>query len=199
MAITFPLSAPATPGFRAIQWTPRTVVGMAQSPFTGAQQTYAHPGQWWEVSVTLPPMTDAQAGAWCGFFLALNGREGTFYLGDTIRKTRLGAVTGTLTVGSGAVANTTTLPIAGATGSFAVGDWIQVGTTSTSRLHRVTQVNSSSSVDVFPRLRSAYTNGTAITYASPKGLFRLQGAVPWAYDARKICDGLTFSAVEVVP
>ncbi len=199
MAIPYPLTAPATPGNRSIRWTPRTVVGMAQSPFTGSQQVYAYPGQWWEVAVELPPMTDAVAGAWCGFFLALNGREGTFLLGDTVRKTRLGSVTGTLTIGAGAVANTTTLPIAGATGGFAVGDWIQVGAASNSRLHRVVYVTPGVSLDVFPRLRTAYASGTAVNIASPRGLFRLQAAVPWAYDARKICDGLTFNAVEVVP
>lgn len=199
MAISFPLTPPATPGNRSIQWTPRTVVGMNQSPFTGQQQVYAWPAQWWEVTVSLPAMRDADAGAWQAFFLALNGREGTFYLGDSIRKSPLGAVTGTLTVGSGATANTTTLPISGATGSFAVGDWLQVGTSSSARLHRVVQVNSSASVDVFPRLRSAYSNGTAITKTNPVGLFRLMDAVPWGYDYRKICDGLTFSAMEVIP
>jgi hypothetical protein len=199
MAITYPLTPPATPGNRSIAWTPRSIVGMNQSPFTGAQQVYAWPGQWLEATVTLPPMTDAVAGAWQAFFLALNGREGTFYLGDSVRKTVLGNVTGTLTVDSGAVANTTTLPIAGATGTFAVGDWLQVGTTSSARLHRVVQVNSSSAIDVFPRLRTAYANGTAIDYTSPIGLFRLVGPVPWMYDSAKICDGLTFTAMEVVP
>jgi hypothetical protein len=171
MAITYPLTPPATPGNRSIAWTPRSIVGMNQSPFTGAQQVYAWPGQWLEATVTLPPMTDAVAGAWQAFFLALNGREGTFYLGDSVRKT----------------------------GTFAVGDWLQVGTTSSARLHRVVQVNSSSAIDVFPRLRTAYANGTAIDYTSPIGLFRLVGPVPWMYDSAKICDGLTFTAMEVVP
>ena len=80
-----------------------------------------------------------------------------------------------------------------------MGDWLQVGTGSSSRLHRVVQVNSSASVDVFPRLRTAYTNGTAITKSSPVGLFRLTGTVPWGYDAAKFCQGLTFSAMEVMP
>lgn len=199
MAITFPLTPPSAPGPRSIEWTPRTVVGMTQSPFTGQQQVFAWPGQWFEVTVTLPPMLDAVAGAWQAFLLALNGREGTFYLGDSVRKTALGAVTGTLTVDAGAVANTTTLPISGATGSFAVGDWLQVGTAANSRLHRVVKVNSSTSVELFPRLRTAYTAGTAIDYTAPVGLFRLAGPVPWAYDAAKMCGGLTFSAMEVMP
>ena len=39
----------------------------------------------------------------------------------------------------------------------------------------------------------------AIDYTAPVGLFRLAGPVPWAFDSRKICDGFTFAAVEVVP
>lgn len=198
MAITFPLTLPAAPGFRSIEWAPRSIVGLNASPFTGQTQTYEWPGQWWEAAVTLPPMKDAQAGAWQAFFLALNGRAGSFLLGDSIRKTRLGTVTGTLTVGAGAVANSTTLPIAGATGTFATGDWLQVATGLSSRLHRVTQVNSSASVDVFPRLRSAYANGTAINVASPQGLFRLAALPGWAYDERRICAGLSFNATEVL-
>jgi hypothetical protein len=60
------------------------------------------------------------------------------------------------------------------------------------------QVNSSTSVDVFPRLRSAYASGSAITVASPRGLFRLAALPAWAMDERKICAGLSFTAVEAL-
>lgn len=197
MPIAYPLPRPSG-GFRSIEWTARSVVGINASPFTGQQQTYVWPGQWWEATVTLPAMTDANAGIWQGFFLSLNGREGSFYLGDSVRAAARGAVTGTLTVGAGAVANTTTLPIAGATGSFAVGDWVQVGAATAARLHRVVQVNSSSEVEVFPRLRSAYANGTTIIKTSPVGIFRLTALPSWSYDELKMCHGLTFNAVEVL-
>lgn len=199
MAISFPLTPPATPGNRSIVWTPRTIVGRTVSPFTGQQQVFAFPGQWWEVTVTLPMMRDADAGAWHAFMLSLNGAEGTFYLGDSVRKTALGNVTGTLTVGGGAVANSTTLPIAGATGTFAVGDWLSVNFGSLApRLHRVIKVIDATSVDVFPRLRAAYTAGSSINYSSPVGRFRLMAPSSWSYDERKLCDGFSFSAVEAL-
>jgi hypothetical protein len=198
MAISYPLTLPTTPGFSSIDWAAKTVVGINVSPFTGQQQTYVWPGQWWECTATLPPMSDLTSGAWHAFFLSLNGMEGSFMLGDSIRKTPLGSVTGTLTVGSGAVANTTTLPISGATGTFAVGDWIQVGSTSTARLHKVTQVNSSISVDVFPRLRSAYASGTAITTNNAKGVFRLSTIPNFTFDSSRIINGVTLNAIEVL-
>lgn len=200
MAISYPLTPPATPGNRAIAWLPRSVVGVNISPFTGAQQTYQWPGEWWEVTVTLPAMKDATAGPWRAFLLALRSRSGTFYFGDSVRKTPLGTIAGAWTVGAGATLHSTTLPLAtvSGTGTFAVGDWLQVGTGSSSRLHQVTQVNAGS-VDVFPFLRTAYANGTAIAYSGPKGVFRLAAPVPWEFDARRIERGISFSAMEVVP
>jgi hypothetical protein len=195
MAITFPLSLPGTPGNRSIQWLDQGAVGVASSPYTGEQQTTRWPHQSWAVQVTLPAMKEADTGPWIAFFLALNGPEGSFYLGDSARKTPRGTISGTVTVGAGAVANSTTLPISGGAGSFALSDWLQVSSGTTTRLHRVMQVNSGS-LDVFPRLRSAYANGTAITYNNAKGIFKLAARVPWMFDERKIAAGVTFSAFE---
>jgi hypothetical protein len=100
-------------------------------------------------------------------------------------------------VGAAAAAGSTTLPLQNGSGSFAVGDWLQVGTGASSRLHRVLQVNAGS-VDVFPRLRSAYAQGTAITYANAKGVFRLAATPSARFDAARICAGLSFQAVEAL-
>jgi len=198
MALSYPLTRP-TGGFRSIEWHPRTIVGINSSPFTGQQQTYVWPGQWWEATVTLPSMTDTLAGVWQAFFLSLNGREGSFYFGDSVRTSPLGNIAGTLTVGAGAVANATTLPIAGAGSTvFAVGDWLQVGAMTAARLHRVVKVIDSASVDVFPRLRSAYAVGTTIIKTNPVGIFRLTSIPAWGYDEIKRCQGLTFNAMEVL-
>jgi hypothetical protein len=104
-----------------------------------------------------------------------------------------GTVTGTLTVSS-ATANGTTLGISGATGSFAAGDWIQISTS----LYKIVQVNSSSSVDVFPVLRSSYAGGTAITYNNAKGVFRLaEPSTQWSIDTAKFY-GVSFNVLEDV-
>lgn len=199
MSITYPLTFPTHTGLRSLQIEPRTVVGVNMSQFTGDRQVQPWPGQWLVFSVELPPMKQADAALWAAFFMSLNGPEGTFLLGPSVRKTSAGTIAGTVTVGAGATANSTTLPLSGGTGAFAVGDWLQVGTAAASRLHRVLKVNAGS-VDVFPRLRTAYANGTAITYSSPKGLFSLVSGIPGeAYDSRKICKGINFTAIEVVP
>lgn len=197
MAITFPLTPPTAPGFQSRQYSPTTIVGINTSPFTGQQQVFPSLGQWIMFTIDLPPMKDAVAALWTAFFSALNSSEGTFYLGDSIRKTPLGTIAGTVTVGTGAVSNTTTLPLSGGTGAFAVGDWLQVFTGASSRLHRVMQVNSGS-VDVFPRLRSAYASGSAISYTNPKGIFRLSQMPVETFGPDRTCQGMEFIAMEAI-
>lgn len=195
MSISFPLTLPTHTGFRGLELTARTIVGAKASEFTGEQQVYPWPGQWWQFAVTLPAMTQANAAIWAAFFLSLNGPEGTFYMGPSVRKVPGSTLAGTWTVDTGAVANATTLPVTGGTGAWAVGDWLQVGATTAMKLYRVMQVNAGS-VDVFPRLKSAHAGATAITYTNPKGIFRLSGIPVEAYDPAKICTGLNFTAVE---
>ncbi len=197
MAISFPLNLPTVTGFRSRQFEPNTVVGMVASQFTGEQQIFASVGQWLVFRVQLPAMSEANARIWMAFFMSLNGMEGTFLMGDSVRRTSLGTIAGTVTVGASAVANSTTLPISGGTGAFAVGDWLQVFTGSSSRLHCAMQVNAGS-VDVFPRLRSAYANGSAIAYTNPKGVFRIAEIPAESMDEAKICQGIEFIALEAL-
>jgi hypothetical protein len=124
----------------------------------------------------------------------LAAQRGTFYFQDYANPTRRGTVTGTLTVSS-ATANSSTLGFSGATGTFAVGDWLQISTS----LYKVIQVNSSSSVDLFPVLRASYSAGTAITYSNAKGLFRLGSTqTEWSIELASIY-GVAFSIVEELP
>ena len=59
------------------------------------------------------------------------------------------------------------------------------------------QVNSATSVDLFPVLRSSYS-GNAITYTNAKGVFRLaEPKTDWSIDLANIY-GISFSIVEDV-
>lgn len=193
MPITYPINLPSAPGVRNISWQQRSIVAVGASPFTGEQQVYRHQGQWWECEVTLAPVRDpAIAETMVAALVSLNGPEGTFWLGDSVRKVSRGTISGTVQVGAGASKSSTTLPIQGGSGSFAVGDWLQIGTA----LHKVISVNVGS-VDVWPRLRAAHTQGTAITYTNAKGLFRLTREHGWDVNEAKIY-GLSFSAMEAL-
>jgi hypothetical protein len=191
MAITYPLTPPAALEASSLSITGISATSRNVSPFTLQTQQYNWPGQGWLGSVECPPMQRAEAEQVLSFLLS--AQRGTFYFGDYANPTARGNVTGTLTVAS-ATANTTTLGISGATGTFAVGDWIQISTS----LYKVVQVNSSSSVDLFPVLRASYAGGTAITYSSAKGVFRLaESSTQWSIDLAKFYT-ISFSVVEDV-
>lgn len=192
MAISYPLTPPSP--FRAskISFTGASAASRNVSPFTYQVQQYNWPGQGWSATVECPPMVRADAEQVISFLLA--AQRGTFYFQDYANPTRSGTVTGTLTVSS-ATANSSTLGFSGATGTFAVGDWLQISTS----LYKVIQVNSSSSVDLFPVLRASYSAGTAITYSNAKGLFRLGSMqTEWSIELASIY-GVAFSIVEELP
>ena len=191
MAISYPLTPPSPFRISKLTLSGMSATSRNVSPFTFQTQQYNWPGQAWMGSVECPPMTRAAAEEVIGFLLA--AQRGTFYFQDYANTSARGNVTGTLTVSS-ATANTSTLGISGATGTFAVGDWIQIGTS----LYKVVQVNSSSSVDLFPVLRSSYAGGTAITYSNAKGVFRLaESRTEWSIELASIY-GITFSIAEDV-
>jgi hypothetical protein len=191
MAISYPLTPPAALEASSLSITGTSAISRNVSPFTFQTQQYNWPGQGWLGSVECPPMQRAEAEQVISFLLM--AQRGTFYFGDYANPTARGNVTGTLTVSS-ATANTTTLGISGATGTFAVGDWIQISTS----LYKVVQVNSSSSVDLFPVLRASYAGGTAITYSSAKGVFRLaESSTQWSIDVAKFY-GISFNVIEDV-
>jgi hypothetical protein len=169
------------------------------SPFTLQTQQYNWPGQAWLGSVDCPPMKRADAEEIVAFLL--KAQRGTFLFQDYANPLNRGGVTGTLTVAS-ATANGTTLTFtnAGGSGSFAVGDWLQISTS----LYKVVQSNSSTSVDLFPALRKSYAGGTTIKYGRPdnaeraQGVFRLASpSTEWAIGEASIY-GVGFAIIEDV-
>jgi hypothetical protein len=191
MAITYPLTPPSPFNLSRLSLTGVSATSRNTSPFTLQTQQYNWPGQAWLGSVDCPPMKRADAETVIAFLLA--AQRGTFYFQDYANPTNRGGVTGTLTVTT-ATANGTTLTFGGATGSFAVGDWLQISTS----LYKVVQVNSSSSVDLFPALRKSYAGGTAITYSNAKGVFRLASpSTEWSIGEASIY-GVGFAIIEDV-
>jgi hypothetical protein len=168
MAISYPLTPPSPFNLSQLSFTGVSATSRNTSPFTLQTQQYNWPGQAWLGSVDCPPMKRADAEEIISFLL--KAQRGTFYFQDYANPTNRGGVTGTLTVAS-ATANGTTLGISGASGQFAVGDWLQISTS----LYKVVQSNSSSSVDVFPALRKSYAGGTSIVYGKPNDAARAQG------------------------
>lgn len=180
MTISYPISLPAA--FVAARTVIRqnNTVGESVSPFSAEQQLYVHQGQWWEADIRLPPMTRDDAEDVLGALLSLRGKEGSFLLPAPNTAPR-GAGGGTPLV-DGASQTGLTLAVKGGplstTNWLKAGDWIQLGSGSSTRLHKVL-VNASTNgtgrctLDIWPRLRSSPADGAAITITSCNGLFQL--------------------------
>lgn len=182
MTITFPLSLPA-PQFARVRFVAASAVGVTRSPFTFASQVQAHQGQTFRAEVSYPPLERADAEDVIGFLLSLNGREGTFLMGDPVGRAPRGTWSGSPVVnGAGQTGNTLAIRGLndGATGK--AGDYLQLGSGSSTHLHKLMQAFTVSgsptgyvTLDIWPRLRASPANGDAVTVSAAKGLWRLQG------------------------
>ena len=206
MAITYPLTPPNHDDFTRIMLRARNVVGVSESPFTLQQQVQEYPGSRWEALVDLFPMKRESAAAWFTFLLKLHGRRGTFLLGDPLAATARGVATGTPLV-NGADQTGQTLVTDGWTpdteGILRAGDYIQLGTGATARLHQVlndadSDAGGNATLDIWPPLRSSPADNDPITVENCRGVFRLASNLTEAdlHDANKY--GFSFAAVEAL-
>jgi hypothetical protein len=209
MTITYPLALPTITGIKSINITARAVVGSSRSPFSGVQKTYEYPGQWFEASAALPPMKRAEAEQWNSFFLKLNGKRGTFLMGDPAGALPRGSAATTpgtpLVNGAGQSGDSLAidgLPVS-VTGYLKAGDWINLGSGSATRLHKnLEDVNTNASgqatLTLWPNLRATPADNEVVIVANTVGLFRLaDNGMPWDIDEALIY-GISFSAMEAL-
>lgn len=206
MAISYPLSLPSAPGFRHSRFEAANAVAISASPFTFSQQVYVHQGAQWLATLTLPPMKRTLAADWQAFLVSLRGRMGTFLLGDPDAKAPRGVATGSPVVVGGmqtGVELETGGWTAGVAGILKAGDYIQLGSGSTARLHMVlADVASDGSglatLDIWPPLRESPANASSVVLNNTVGNFRLMTSeVGW--DANEISVyGLSFAAIEAL-
>jgi hypothetical protein len=185
-----------------------STVGVAKSIFTGEEQIHAFPGQWWTAMIRVAATDQADARAVAAWLTSMRGREKTFLLGDPAASAPRGTAssspgtpvvngasqTGNSLVGDGAPTNET--------GWLLSGDYIQLGSGSSSRLYMVledanTDGSGNFTLEIWPDLRVSPGDGNAITVLDAKGLFRL-GSNQIGWNERTIVYGFSFDATEVL-
>lgn len=209
MAETYPLSFPSHTGVSTIELSAMDVVALSESPFSLAQQVVRHSGARWSATIKIPATKRADAEYWNAFLLRLRGRYGTFLLGDPNGATPRGTASsspGTPVVAGGSQTGNE-LDIDGcpasATGYLKAGDYIQLGSGSTARLHKVLEdVNSdgtgAATLNLWPDLRSSPTDNASVVVSDSKGVFRLSdNEARWAIDTAGIYS-IAFSAIEAL-
>jgi hypothetical protein len=191
-------TAPTDIGFAQITFSATNAVATSQSPFTYKQQVVQHVGQAWKASVTIPPVRRDLAEPWIAFLLSLQGPVHTFLLGDPNCTEPRGTATNSSMTATGSVdASSVTLTISDGT-TLKAGDYIQLGTASTSKLHKVlTDVSATGVVDIWPNLKDTYS-AAAVTVDNAKGVFRLASNVQEWQIGDSSSYGISFEANEVI-
>tara|TARA_R110000824_G_scaffold210383_1_gene396276 strand:+ start:209 stop:796 length:588 start_codon:yes stop_codon:yes gene_type:complete len=194
MAISYPLSTPTSIGIESIELRAVNAVATSQSPFTFKQQVISHGGQKWEASVSIPPVHRDLAAPWKSMLVALKGPTGTFLLGDPDYATPQGTVS-SCTLSGTVGAETATVVM---TGTLKAGDYIQLGSGSSAKLHQVlVNKTGNGNLEIWPALRASYTS-QAVIFNNPKGVFRLSTNVTsWSINNASVY-GISFEAVEVI-
>lgn len=194
MALNYPLSTPTTIGIESIELRAVNAVAVSQSPFTYKQQVISHGGQKWEASVTIPSVHRDKAAEWKALLVGLKGQVGTFLLGDPDYATPQGTVSScTLTGNAGDESVSVVM-----TGTLKAGDYIQLGSGSSAKLHQVLlDQDGDGNLEIWPSLRSDYA-GATVVFNNPKGVFRLSNNVTsWSINNASIY-GISFEAVEAL-
>jgi hypothetical protein len=194
LAISYPLTLPTSIGIANITLSANNAVAISQSPFTFQQQIIQHAGQRWTASVSIPPVRRDLAEPWLAFLLALNGPVGTFLLGDPNAKEPRGtASTATITGTAGSSSPTITM-----TGNLFAGDYIQIGSGATARLHKILEFkNGSGTIEIWPALRSSVT-GATVVLSNTVGRFRLSGNQQSFSINEASIYGISFDCVEAI-
>lgn len=176
------ITLPASSCFASMVFSMRRVVGLTASPFSLDEQTFKWPGAQWIVEFDLPPIKNRTiADEWISFGLNLEGRYNYFLLGDPLGRIPKGVATGSpLVDGAGHTGNL--LPTKGWTPNtpniMMAGDWLQLGTGVSAKLHRVTQnVNSDAGGNALLKIQGPIkvspADNQAIIVNNAQGLFRL--------------------------
>jgi hypothetical protein len=185
---------PATPGPASAEIGMSDAVAVVTSPFTRQEQTQQWSGgDFWDATVTLPPMTNAKAAAWRAFLADLRGRLNVLQLFDPSAWATLDHPVGAPVVNSSVdsynLPMTTTLITRGWTVNaprlLLPGQQFQIGY----RLHMVIDApvasdsGGNATFSIWPSIRETPADGTAINLAKPQGLFRLASnrrAIQWS-------------------
>jgi len=206
MAISYPRALPTHTGIRSVTLRAVNVTAMSESAFTLRQQIYKHAGERWEAEVALPAMARADAEQWVAWLLSMRGREGTFLLGDPLGATPRGSAGGTpLVNGADQTGDSITIDgcTAGQTGWLLAGDYIQLGSGAGASLHKILQdvdTNGAgqATLDIWPAIRTAPANNSAVVTSSAQGVFRLATSeTEWSIDSIGHW-GVVFPAVEAI-
>ena len=191
MSIVYPISTPTDIGIAQIELGATNAVAVSKSPFTFATQVHAYSGEMWSANVTIPTVRKDLAEPWVAFLMSLRGQYGTFLLGDPNNTSPRGTASAATVSGSLGDRSVTV----SMTGTLLAGDYIQLGSGSNAKLHKVlVDKSGSGTLEIWPALRSNFSGAATLT--NTKGVFRLaSNQTNWSI-GNSSAYGIQFEAME---
>lgn len=184
------------------------VVGVQASPFTKEEDRYNWDGTQWTITIDMPPTNlRGLAADWQAFNLLMEGRFGQCLFGDPSAKEPRGIATGTPKIDGGGQTGDSIITdgwTPSVNGILKKGDWIQLGSLTSSRLYMMTaDVNSNgtghATLPIKPGVRMPTIDNSDIIVHSARGVFRRDSNdVGWAVKPGKFWTFPTLTLVEVV-
>lgn len=191
----YPINFPSGLTVNNLQIKMLNSVAVVRSKFAYNRKAHNFTGEMWEMSGTLPLMNRDTAEAYLAFIAKLKGKYGSFLfpLPTSISSAR-GSWGGTPVVDGGSQTGDT-LDIRGLpnniTGVARQGDYINLGTGATTRMHKVLDdANSNGSgettINIWPSLRTSPNDGDAVAYENIKANMCLKDDVPIDIDVNRL-------------
>lgn len=161
---------------------PMTSAAVTTSPFTGSQTVHHWGAQWWEYDIEFWAQTGAAGRAISGLLAGLNGPVGQFILEDPAES--LSGAGNPLLNGATTV-SAQTLVTDGWTNGFTIpqGTVFSLGTDSAIEMYQITEEvvadgTGNATLPVWPYLRTAWGDNTALNVVTPGVRLRLTSPAP---------------------
>jgi hypothetical protein len=143
---------------------------ISPSKVSGFMQRVELPGARWRGTLGYSELTPVEAATLKGFLLELRGSSGSFFYGDAAHTSPFTPITGSPTIAGGSTPGL--IDVSVTTGSFTVGDYIQIGTDDQRELKMVISV-AGDDIGIEPLIRRTDYIGKPVVYTNPKGVFLL--------------------------
>ncbi len=207
------IAFPAKPAPKQVNLKTNDSAFTQRSPFVGSVgQVFTWPGSdYWSCEATLPRLVTANAAVWAGFLAECRGMLNVFPFGPQNYQPQ-GRPQGSPLVSGVNNAMATVLNTKGwkanALRVLLPGDYIQIGATPNAagvagvcRLHRVVtrvdaDANGNATIQVWPSLREATTDGETLILKNPVGLFRMAVNTGETLSDETRLTGITLKMVE---
>lgn len=199
MAITYPLTFPtidSKPIIQKMSMRLKHSVAVSESPFNYKQKVQDFGGMRWEAEVTIRPLTQVEAKTFQAFLLSLNGRKGTFVMGNPMdKRTLVGGATHTFDTAVAVGDNSIDTDFSGAVANkLNDGDFISWD----NRLYICLKAvdGTPNQIDIAPPARTTAAANEGIEYVEPVGTWRMASNIAeWDIEKNQKY-AFTFSCVE---